>query len=101
MEAILQLNTAYCQQLKPVQHIARSNLKFADYPSTNPVRGATSEETYHEEYVINILTEQAELKLKYGPLIAEQSKRTENKTKLRENRTKTKNHNREEPITNE
>ena len=46
---------------------------------------------YNEEYVINILTERAELNLKYRPLFADQSKRTENKTKLRNNSTETQN----------
>ena len=40
-----------------LQHIAGSNLKFTDYLSRNPVGGATPEEIYDEEYVINILTE--------------------------------------------
>ena len=48
----------------------------------NPVGGATPEEIYDEEYVINILTEHAELNLKYGPIFAGQSERTENKTKF-------------------
>ena len=49
-----------------IQHTAGSNLKFTDYLSRNPVRGATPEENYDDEYVINILTEQAELNLKHG-----------------------------------
>ena len=57
-----------------IQHIAGSNLKFTDYLSRNPVGGATPEENYDEEYVINILAEQAELILKYGQLFADQSK---------------------------
>ena len=57
-----------------IQHIAGSNLKFTDYLSRNPVGGATPEENYDEEYVINILAEQAELNLKYGQLFADQSK---------------------------
>ena len=58
-----------------MQHIAGSNLKFTDYLSRNPVGGATPEENYNydEEYVITILTEQAELNLKYGQLFANQS----------------------------
>ena len=47
-----------------IQHIAGSNLKFTDYLSKNPVGGTTPEENYEEEYVINILTEHAELNLK-------------------------------------
>ena len=68
-----------------IQHIAGSNLKFTDYLSRNPVGGATPEENYDEEYVINILAEQAELNLKYGQLFADQSKcskRTTEKTKM-------------------
>ena len=56
-----------------IQHIAGSNLKFTDYLSTNPAGGATPEENYDEEYVINIVPEQAELNLKYGQLSADQS----------------------------
>ena len=57
-----------------IQQIAGSNLKFTDYLSRNPVGGATPEENYDEEYVIIILTEQAELNLKYGQLFEDQSK---------------------------
>ena len=56
-----------------IQHIAGSNLKITDYLSRNPVRGATPEDNYDEENVINILSEQASLKLKYGQLFADQS----------------------------
>ena len=59
-----------------IQHIAGSNLKFTDYLSRNPVGGATPEESYDEEYVINILAEQAELNLKLGQLFENQSKRS-------------------------
>ena len=48
------------------------------------------EENYHEEYVINIMTEQAELNLKYGPKFADQSKRNKVKSEIRNN-TDTKN----------
>ena len=68
-----------------IQHIAGSNLKFTDYLSRNPVGGAIPEENYDEEYVINILAEQAELNLKYGQLFADQSKcskRNTEKTKM-------------------
>ena len=50
-----------------IQHIAGSNVKFTDYlsrNSRNPVGGSTPEESYAEEYLINILTEQVELNLK-------------------------------------
>ena len=62
-----------------IQHIAGSKLKFTDYLSRNPVRGAIPEENYDEEYVINILTEQAELNLKYGQLFANQSESSKTK----------------------
>ena len=58
-----------------IQHIAGRNLKFTNYLSGNPVGRATPEENYDEEYVINILAEQAELNLKYGQLFGDQSKR--------------------------
>ena len=57
-----------------IQHIAGSNLKFTDYLSRNPVGGAMTEENYDEEYVVNILAEQAEQNLKYGQLFGDQSK---------------------------
>ena len=56
-----------------IQHIAGSNLKFTDYLSRIPVGGATPEDNYDEEYVINILSEQESLNLKYGQLFADQS----------------------------
>ena len=49
-------------------------MKFTDYLSRNPVGGATPEDNYDEEYVINILSEQAKLNIKYGPIFADQSK---------------------------
>ena len=48
-------------------------MKFTDYLSRNSVGGATPEDNYDEEYVINILSEQASLNLKYGQLFADQS----------------------------
>ena len=51
-----------------IQNIAGSNLKFTDFLSRNPV-----EDVYNEQYVINILSEQAELNRKYGPIFADQS----------------------------
>ena len=47
-------------------------MKFTDYLSRNPVEGATTENTYDEQYVINTLTEQADLKLKYGRVFTNQ-----------------------------
>ena len=55
-------------------------MKFTDYLSRNPVGGATPEEIYDEEYVINILTEQAKLNIKYGLMFADQSKCKKAKT---------------------
>ena len=43
------------------------------------IREAIPEENYDEEYVINILTEQAEMNLKYGQLFANQSKSSKTK----------------------
>ena len=56
-----------------IQHIAGNNLKFTNYLGRNPVGGAMSEKNFDKEYVINIVTEQAELNLKYGTLFANQS----------------------------
>ena len=53
-------------------------MKFTDFLSRNPVEGATIENMYDEQYVINILTEQAELNLKYGRVFTNQSQRTPN-----------------------
>ena len=49
-----------------IEHIAGSNLKFTDYLSRSPVGGAMPDENYDEEYVINILAEQANLNRKKG-----------------------------------
>ena len=54
-----------------IQRIAGNNLNFTDYLSRNPVGGATPEDNYDEEYVINILSEQANLNLKHGQLFTE------------------------------
>ena len=51
-----------------IQLIAGSNLNFTDYRSQNPG------DRYDKEYVINTLSEQAKLNLKYGQLFANQSK---------------------------
>ena len=66
-----------------IQHIAGSILKFTDYLSRNSVGGATPEEIYDEEYVINILTEQAKLNIKYGPIFADQSECKKLKTEIK------------------
>ena len=71
-----------------MQHIAGSNLKLTDYLSRNLVGEAMSEENYDEEYVINILAEQAELNLKYGQLFADKSKHSRIKTERKENASK-------------
>ena len=64
-----------------IEHISGSNLKFTDFLSRNPVEEATTEDAYDEQYVITILSEQAELNIKYGLLLANQSQNT---TKIRE-----------------
>ena len=66
-----------------VQHIAGSNLKFTDYLSRNPVGGATPEEIYDEENVINILTEQANMNIKYLPIFTDQSECKKVKTEIK------------------
>ena len=55
------------------QNIAGSNLKFTDILSRNLVEKATTEDVYYEQYVTNILSEQAGLNVKYGPLLVDQS----------------------------
>ena len=55
------------------QHIAGSNLNFTDFLSRNPEENASNEDVNDEQYVINILSEQAELNAKYGTLFADQS----------------------------
>ena len=67
-----------------VQHIAGSNLKFTDFLSRNPVEGATTKNMYDEQYVINILTEQAELNSKNGRIFTNQSKQTPNNKTMRQ-----------------
>ena len=49
-------------------------MKYTDYLSRNPVEGAKPEENCDEKYVFNILAKQAELNLKYGRYIGDQSK---------------------------
>ena len=63
-----------------IQHIAGSNLKFTVFLSENPVEKATNEDVYDEQYVINILSEQAELNVNYGTLFADQSQNAPEKT---------------------
>ena len=78
-----------------IQHISGSNLKFTDYLSRNLVGGATPEANYEEEYVINVLTEHAELNVKYGPIFADQSEHTENRKTLHNHKTETQNERKE------
>ena len=73
-----------------IQHIAGSNLKFTDYFSRNPVGGATLEDNYDEEYVINILSEQAKLNAKYGQLFADQSDNSKRATETKSDRSESK-----------
>ena len=61
-----------------IQHIAGSKLKFTDFLSRNPLESATTENMYDEQYVLNILTEQAELNLKYGRVFTKQLQRAPN-----------------------
>ena len=65
-----------------MQHIAGSNLKFTNFLSRNPVGGATPDENYDEEYVNNIVSEQASLNLKYGQLFADQSNDSKHATEI-------------------
>ena len=67
-----------------IQHIAGSNLKFTDFLSRNLVEKATNEDVYDEQYVINILSEQAELNVKYEILFADQSQNAPERTKRTE-----------------
>ena len=73
-----------------IQHIAGSNLEFTDYLSRNPVEGATPEDNYDEEYVINILSEQAKLNAKYGQLFADQSDISKRVTEIKNDRSENK-----------
>ena len=73
-----------------IQHIAGSNLKFTDYLSRNPVGGATPEDNYDEEYVINILSEQAKLNAKYGQLFADQTDNSKRVTETKNGRSESK-----------
>ena len=57
-----------------IQQSAGSKLKFTGFQSRNPVEEATTEDTYDEQYVINVLSEQAELNIKYCLLFANQYK---------------------------
>ena len=67
-----------------IQHIAGSNLKFTAFLSRNPVANATTEDVYDEQFVINILSEKAELDRKYGPIFADQSQNATERTKTTE-----------------
>ena len=73
-----------------IQLIAGTNLKFTDYLSRNPVEGATPEDNYDEEYVINILSEQAKLNAKYGQSFADQSDTSKRVTETENGRLESK-----------
>ena len=73
-----------------IQHIAGSYLKFTDYLSRNPVERATPEDSYDEEYVISILSEQAKLNAKYGQLLADQSDISKRGTEIKNERSENK-----------
>ena len=70
-----------------IQNIAGSNLKFTDFLSRNPVENAATEDVYYEQYVINILSEQAELNLKYGSLFVDQSHNASKRNKKNETKS--------------
>ena len=70
-----------------IQHIAGSNLKFTDFLSRNPVENAATEDVYDEQYVINILSEQAELNLKYGSLFVDQLHNASKRNKMNETKS--------------
>ena len=67
-----------------IQHFAGSNLKVTDVLSRNPIENASNEDVYDEQYVINILSEQAELNAKYGMLFADQSQAAPERNKTTE-----------------
>ena len=64
-----------------IQHFAESNLKFTDFLSRNPAENETNEDVYDEQYVINSLSEQAEVNRKYGLILADQSQNATERTK--------------------
>ena len=66
-------------------------MKFTDYLSRNPVGGAPTEDKYDEEYVINILTEHAELNAKYGSLFDSQSDYSKQDTETKRNTSESEN----------
>ena len=70
-----------------MQHIAGSNLKFTDFLSRNPVEGASTENKYDEQSVINILTEEAELNSIYERIFTSQSQQTPNSEMSRERKS--------------
>ena len=55
------------------QQIAGSNLKFTNILSRNPVERAWTEDAYDEQYVIYVLSKQAEMSIKSGLRFANQS----------------------------
>ena len=52
--------------------------------SRNPVRGATTKDMYDEEFVINTITEHAELTAKFGSLFGNQSQNERETTEAKE-----------------
>ena len=66
-------------------------MKFTDYLSRNPVGGAPTEDKYDEKYVINILTEHAELNTKYRSLFDSQSDYSKQDTETKRNTSESKN----------
>ena len=62
-------------------------MKFTDHLSRNPLEGATPEDNYDKEYVINISSEQAKLNAKYGQLLADQSDISKRVTEIKNDRS--------------
>ena len=67
-----------------IQHITGNILKLTNFLSRNPVENATTEDIHDEQYVINILSEQAELNRKYGPIFADHLQNATEGTKTTE-----------------
>ena len=56
-----------------ILHIAGNNSKFTDFLSRNPVEEPTTKDANDEQYVVDVISEQAELNIKYGLLFANHS----------------------------
>ena len=69
---------------KAIQHILGSNLKFTNFLKRNPVEKSTTEDVYHEQYVINFFSEQAESNIKHRPLFIDKSQNVPERKKTTE-----------------